>query len=98
MPICLAAPAKRRSNVGALAWPIWAHIELRHACAWRVFGEVKVDPDLAQMRMTGVIGAPDGRTDHAHLACSQLKGGMGRVLRIARAGRHGPAVRSSDEP
>ena len=42
-----------------------------------VFAEVKVDPDLGQVRATRLIGAfAAGRIINPRLACSQLYGGM----------------------
>ena len=42
-----------------------------------VFAEVKVDPDLCQMRVTRMVGAfAAGRIINPHLARSQLYGGM----------------------
>src|SRR5260370_22996863 len=42
-----------------------------------VFGEVKVDPDLGQMRVTRVVGAfAAGRIINPRLVRSQLQGGM----------------------
>ena len=64
-----------------------------------VFAEVKVDPDLGQMRVTRAGRRLRRRTDHqsAHGAEPALwRHDLGRVVRAARAGRHGsraPAVR-----
>ena len=54
-----------------------------------VFAEVKVDPDLGQVRVSRLVGAfAAGRIINPHLARSQLCGGMiwGALLRAARGG------------
>ena len=65
-----------------------------------VFAEVKVDPDLGQVRVTRLVGAfAAGTIVNPHLVRSQYYGGMiwGRVVRAARAGGAGPPDRPADE-
>ena len=65
-----------------------------------VFAEVKVDPDLGQIRVTRLVGAfAAGRIINPRLVRSQYlwRHDLGRVLRAARAGHHGPALRPDHE-
>ena len=65
-----------------------------------VFAEVKVDPDLGQMRVTRVVGAfAAGRIINPRMVQSQFNGGMiwGISFALHSAGRYGSAVRSADE-
>ena len=58
-----------------------------------VFAEVKVDPDLGQIRVTRLVGAfAAGRIINPRLVRSQYlrRHDLGRLLRAARAGGHRP--------
>ena len=62
-----------------------------------VFAEVKVDPDLGQIRVTRLVGAfAAGRIINPRLVRSQYFGGMiwGAVLRPAGGGDHRPPDRA----
>ena len=61
-----------------------------------VFAEVKVDPDLGQIRVTRLVGAfAAGRIINPRLVRSQLYGGMiwGVSFALHEAGERGPAKR-----
>ncbi len=66
-----------------------------------VFAEVKVDPDLGQIRATRVVGAfAAGRIVNPRMARSQLYGGMiwGVSFALHEHAVMDRAVRPSDEP
>ena len=61
-----------------------------------VFAEVKVDPDLGQIRVTRLVGAfAAGRIINPRMVRSQFyrRHDLGRLLCAARAGRRGSALR-----
>ena len=65
-----------------------------------VFAEVKVDPDLGQVRVTRLVGAfAAGRIINPHLARSQLYGGMiwGVSFALHEEAMHDRAHRPADE-
>ena len=92
------APAWRRSRAAARrgADPARSEAYAMHAHG-AVFAEVKVDPDLGQIRVTRLVGAFAAGPDHqpAHGAQPVLRRhDLGRVLRAARAGGRSTARRA----
>ena len=78
MPTFSPAPASRRSRGAARARPIRPRnrTTAMHAHG-AVFAEVKVDPDLGQIRVTRLVGAfAAGRVINPRLVRSQYFGGM----------------------
>ena len=65
-----------------------------------VFAEVTVDPDFGQIRVTRLVGAfAAGTIINPRMVRSQYlrRHDLGRLLRLARTCRHGPALRPPDE-
>ena len=83
-PAARAPPTLRRNPIYAM-----------HAHG-AVFAEVKVDPDLGQIRVTRLVGAFAAGRGHQSSPGAQSdlrRHDLGRVVCAARAGRHGPPLR-----
>ena len=101
MPISSAAPAcaEIEARGKGAADPAAQSTYAMHAHG-AVFAEVKVDPDLGQIRVTRLVGAfAAGRVINPRPgAQSDLRRhDLGRVVCAARAGRHGPPLRPDAE-
>ena len=97
MPISSPALAWRRSTPAARAPPIRRRRRtMRMHAHGAVFAEVKVDPDLGQVRVTRLVGAfAAGRIINPRLVRSQIYGGMiwGVSFALHEQAEHGPALR-----